>query len=174
MKFKIFVAICFVFLFQTGCATQRKPIIDVKQQFAIAALQYEDMLLAQHDITKFPQSTNPDGNLGYRPAKWWCSGFFGGSLWYIYEFTGEEKWKIAADKWTKALENEKYDTGTHDLGFKLFCSFGNGYRLTKNKEYVEPLLTGAKSLATRFHPEYGVIKSWDHYTKCDYPVSLTI
>jgi unsaturated chondroitin disaccharide hydrolase len=128
--------------------------------------------LSHPDITKFPQSTKPDGSPDNRVSSWWCSGFFGGSLWYIYEFTGDTKWKKAANIWTMAVEKEKYNKGTHDLGFMLYCPFGNGYRLTKNKAYLEPMLTGAKSLATRYHPAYGVIKSWDHYRDCKYPVII--
>ncbi|WP_337042759.1 glycoside hydrolase family 88 protein [Emticicia sp. 17c] len=144
--------------------------IDVAKEFAFAAQQYEGMLKSHPDITKTPQSTNPDGSPRDMPTSWWCSGFFGGSLWYIFEQTKDPKWKEAADKWTMAIEKEKYNTGTHDLGFMLYCPFGNGYRLTKNEKYKEIMLTGAKSLATRFDPKVGVIKSWNNWQGYKYPV----
>lgn len=152
-------------LFLAWACTQKG--MDVKKEFDFASKQYERMLKAHTDTTQFPQSINPDGTFKTMPAEWWCSGFFGGSLWYLYEYTQDEKWKTEAHRWTMAVEKEKYNTTTHDLGFMLYCPFGNGYRLTKNEAYVEPMLTGAKSLATRFHPEYGVIKSWDGFG--DYP-----
>ncbi|MFN7116996.1 MAG: glycoside hydrolase family 88 protein [Saprospiraceae bacterium] len=145
--------------------------IDVKKEMEFAAQQYNLMLKSLSDTTKFPQSINPDGSLRLMPSSWWCSGFFGGSLWYLYEYNKESKWKEAAELWTMAVEKEKYNTRTHDLGFMLYCPFGNGYRLTQNPVYKEVMLTGAASLATRFNPDYGVIKSWDGFLgKYDYPV----
>ncbi|MDJ1483799.1 glycoside hydrolase family 88 protein [Cytophagaceae bacterium YF14B1] len=146
--------------------------IDVKKQFTLAAQQYELLLKSHPDITKFPQSSNADGSPRDMASSWWCSGFFGGSLWYLYEYTKDPKWKDAAHKWSMAVEKEKNNTTTHDLGFMLYCPFGNGYRLTKNETYKDIMLTGAKSLATRFHPEYGVIKSWEKFANYDYPVII--
>jgi len=171
MKLRFISTFCLLLVFKVGFS-QNKPVVDVKKEFAFAAKQYEGMLLSHPDITKFPQSTKPDGSPDNRVSSWWCSGFFGGSLWYIYEFTGDNKWKKAANNWTKAVEKEKYNKGTHDLGFILYCTFGNGYRITKNKEYIEPMLTGAKSLVTRFNPAYGVIKSWNQFQDCKYPVII--
>ncbi|MFN3852738.1 MAG: glycoside hydrolase family 88 protein [Spirosomataceae bacterium] len=147
--------------------------INVKKEFEFAAKQYEGMLASHPDITQFPQSTNPDGSPRNMKSSWWCSGFFGGSLWYIYESTKDPKWKEAAEKWTMAVEKEQYNTGTHDLGFMLYCPFGNGYRLTKNEKYKEIMLTGAKSLSTRFDPKVGLIKSWNKFQgKYEYPVII--
>lgn len=146
--------------------------IDVKKEIDFASKQYELMLKTHPDYTKTPQSVNPDGTLRDMPTSWWCSGFFGGSLWYLYEYTKNPKWKVAADKWSMAVEKEQYNTDTHDLGFMLYCPFGNGYRLTKNPKYKEIMLTGAKSLATRFNPKIGVIKSWNKFQSYDYPVII--
>jgi unsaturated chondroitin disaccharide hydrolase len=48
------------------------------------------------------------------------------------------------------------------LGFQIFNSFGNGYRLTKNPEYKEIILKTADTLATLFNPKAGTILSWPH------------
>lgn len=155
--------------FNTTVFTQ----IDVKKEFEFITKQYEGMLHSHPDITKFPQSTNPDGSRRDMPSEWWTPGFFSGSLWYIYEYTNDPKWKAVADKWTMAIQKEQYNTTTHDLGFMLYCSFGNGYRLTKNEMYKKILLVGANSLAKRFNPKVGVIKSWDKFqNKYDYPVII--
>ncbi|TKC01529.1 glycoside hydrolase family 88 protein [Pedobacter cryotolerans] len=151
---------------------QKKSVINIDKAFESAAKQYTNMLATHPDLTKFPQSTKKNGEIDNRTSEWWCSGFFGGSLWYLYEFTGEDKWKVAADKWTTALDKEKHNTRTHDLGFMLYCPYGNGYRLTQNTAYIEPMLTGANSLATRFNPKYGLIKSWDKHADCEYPVII--
>jgi len=166
----LFVALMALAL--VGKTQSNAPKVDVAKQFELAARQYEGMLAAHPDVTKFPQSTKPDGTPDDRTANWWCSGFFGSSLWYLFEYTGNEKWKTAAHKWTMAVESQKNNKGTHDLGFMLYGPFGNGYRLTQNPDYLEPLTTGAASLATRFKPSVGLIKSWDKHDNCDYPVII--
>jgi unsaturated chondroitin disaccharide hydrolase len=140
-----------------------QPKVDVQKEIEFAKAQYDLMLKANTDITRFPQSIKKDGTLDTRKSEWWCSGFFGGSLWYIYEYTKDDKWKDAAHKWTMAVEKEKYNTTTHDLGFMLYCPFGNGYRLTNNETYKEIMLIGAESLSTRFSDKVGLIKSWDDW-----------
>jgi len=146
--------------------------LNVDKEIQDAAIQYKGMLNSHSDITKFPQSILPNGEASNRSSDWWCSGFFGGSLWYLFEHTKDTNWRAAADKWSMAVEKEKYNKGTHDLGFMLYCPFGNGYRLTKNETYKNIMVTGASSLASRFNPDYGVIKSWNKWNNYDYPVII--
>jgi len=94
-------------------------------------------------------------------TKWWCSGFYPGTLWYLYEHTGDQELLNYAHERTMLVKDQKNNTGTHDLGFMLYCSFGSGLRLTGNKDYEEILLTGAQSLLTRYNKNVGCIKSWD-------------
>lgn len=75
-----------LFIFLTFNALSQSKI-DVKKQFVLAAQQYEGMLKSHQDITKTPQSTLPDGSPRDMPTSWWCSGFFGGSLWFLFEET---------------------------------------------------------------------------------------
>ena len=62
------------------------------------------------------------------------------------------------------LTREQYNKGTHDLGFMLNNSFGQGYRITGDATYREVLLSGASSLASRYNDTVGCIKSWDGQT----------
>ena len=91
----------------------------------------------------------------------WCGGFWPGVLWYDYEATKNEEIRRQAEKFTASLEflshTPAYD---HDLGFLMFCSFGNGYRLTNNPKYKQVILDTADSLATLFNPKVGTILSW--------------
>ena len=57
------------------------------------------------------------------------------------------------------------------MGFILNCSYGNGYRLTQDPHYRDVLIQGARTLSTRFKPEVGLIRSWDH-GKWKYPVII--
>ncbi|MGE5496519.1 MAG: glycoside hydrolase family 88 protein [Syntrophothermus sp.] len=144
---------------------------EAQEMLDFAAVQYMKMMEALPDSV-FPRSFDSTSNkLVTSDYEWWCSGFFPGSLWYLYEYTGDNKIREAAERKTAAVERAKFITSHHDLGFMLYCSFGNGLRLTKNEKYKEILLTGAKSLATRFNSRVGCIKSWD-WTKWEYPVII--
>jgi unsaturated chondroitin disaccharide hydrolase len=128
----------------------------------IAKEHLKNNLEKHKDSLSFPRTIKPDGSLKGVPSPDWTSGFYSGNLWQMYDYTKDKKWEQAARYWTAGLEKEKFNTHTHDLGFMLYCSFGNGYRLTNDPVYKEILLQGAKSLTTRFSPVTGCIKSWDH------------
>jgi len=102
----------------------------------------------------------------------WTSGFFPGVLWFLFEYTGKEQWKSDAEKYTANIEREKTNGSTHDMGFKVYCSFGTGYRLTKDAHYKQVIIESAKTLSTRFNPVAGAIKSWDNRTGWRYPVII--
>ena len=102
----------------------------------------------------------------------WTSGFFPGVLWFLFEYTGKEQWKSDAEKYTANIEREKTNGSTHDMGFKVYCSFGTGYRLTKDAHYKQVIIESAKTLSTRFNPVAGAIKSWDNRTRWRYPVII--
>lgn len=116
------------------------------------------------DYSMMPRNIAPDSicwTCRKASAEEWCSGFWPGVLWYDYEDTGRDDIKDMADKYTRSLhtivERPVFD---HDLGFLIFCSYGNGYRLTHNPDYKEAILAAADSLATLFNPNVGTICSW--------------
>ena len=119
-----------------------------------------------------PRSIDSDGNLVASDIWWWCSGFYPGSLWLVYEYTGDEGIRTLAEKHTAMLDTLQYRTNDHDVGFQLNCSYGNGFRLTGNPEYREILCNGARSLATRFNPVVGCTRSWDHGRTWKFPVII--
>jgi rhamnogalacturonyl hydrolase YesR len=47
------------------------------------------------------------------------------------------------------------------VGFMLYCSSGNGFRLTGEEKYHEIITTGAHSLMTRYKDKPGLVRSWD-------------
>jgi len=108
-----------------------------------------------------PRTISKDGKLELVVSRDWTSGFFPGELWYMYEYTKDKKWEELARKYTNPLEREKTNAGTHDMGFKVYCSFGNGYRLTKDVKYKDIMLESARTLITRYNPTVGCIRSWD-------------
>jgi unsaturated chondroitin disaccharide hydrolase len=150
---------------------QTKKKVNVDKVLDIAQQHYRNMLAVNTDPNLIPRSTEPNGTLKLVKSPDWCSGFVAGMLWYLYDFSKKEEWKTHAHKWTMALANEQFNKKTHDLGFMLWCSFGNGYRLTKDTSYIAILINGANSLSSRFNPNAGVIRSWD-FGKWMYPVII--
>ncbi|MDH6534397.1 rhamnogalacturonyl hydrolase YesR [Parabacteroides sp. PM5-20] len=108
-----------------------------------------------------PTTLKPDSSVYYCGYADWRSGFFPGSVWLLYELTGDEILLSLADKYSKGMEEAKNLTQHHDVGFMVGCSFGNGFRITGNPAYLEVIVQAAKSLSTRFRPVAGVLQSWD-------------
>ena len=101
-----------------------------------------------------------DGKLDMRSIYWWTSGHFPGSLWYLYEATGDDFFKERATVWTEFVAPNSKVSDNHDVGFIMYCSFGNARRLLKTDRYDALLLETADSLSKRFNPGLGVIRSW--------------
>jgi len=123
------------------------------------------------DSRRYPRSTSPDGTWRTVEIRDWTSGFFPGILWYMHELTGEKTFEQSARRWTEGLTPIQWYAGSHDVGFMVFCSFGNGYRLTHEESYKVVILQAARTLATRFNPTVGCIKSWNN-PKWDFPVII--
>jgi len=100
------------------------------------------------------------------PPSDWVSGFYPGCLWYLYKYKKEhgasdaEHIRSLAEKWTEGLKEQQFTTSNHDIGFMIFDSFGNAYRLTTNTSYLPIINQAAESLSTRFVPKTGMIRSW--------------
>ena len=161
-------------LLLAGC-TPRETMPELTDRvFAVAAAQYEQLEGRLTDET-LPRSVASDGKFIPSNIRWWCSGFYPGSLWYIYEYTGDKTFRELAEKNTFKLYPLKQKGTDHDLGFQMNCSFGNAYRITGEQKYLEPIHTSARVLAGRFSPVTGVIRSWDFVRKgrdWKYPVII--
>jgi unsaturated chondroitin disaccharide hydrolase len=146
-----------------GHENSEKPLkLVIKESLDLAMIQYTSMAAVLKDsVLLLPKTADRNGNLITCTSSWWTSGFFPGSLWYLYEYSGDETLKNNAELYSTRVENQKYTTNNHDVGFILMCSFGNGLRITGNDSYKEVLLHGANSLAARFRKGAGVIQSWD-------------
>lgn len=115
--------------------------------------------------------TFDNNKVEYKTLSGWTSGFFPGSLWYVYEYTKDEAFRQMAVKQTRKLSGIVGMKTHHDIGFQVNCSYGNAYRLTGEKYYFEVMNDAAAKLARRFSPVTGVIKSWDN-KKWNYPVII--
>lgn len=151
-----------IVLFMGACAQKEnlKEKIDTTLQTAAAQYAY---LAEQVPEGRYPKTYNPQNDqLETSNAGWWCSGFYPGTLLYLHEATSTPALKTEALKVMEDLKKEQFNTSTHDLGFMMYCSFGNAQRLDPNSEYEAVLMNSAKSLATRYSETVGCIRSWDN------------
>ncbi len=125
-----------------------------------AARQYGFLLQQAKGNKGFPR-TLENNQIRFVGPLDWTSGFIPGSMWYLAEATGSDKWRQAAIAYTEATAPAKFDKSQHDLGFMLYCGYGNGLRLTGNAAYRDALLAGATTLVTRFNPNVAALQSWD-------------
>lgn len=101
----------------------------------------------------------------------WTCGFFPGSLWYAYELTGDDYYKEQASHFTNMLNPIRYYKKTHDLGFMVYCSYGNALRLSANDTIPAVMVETADNLCERFDAKIGCIRSWD-FGKWNFPVII--
>lgn len=152
---------------------QEEPLSGVIER-GLNVSRQQTLLLAKEMEAKENRlpKTYENGVLQTANYKSWISGFFPGLLWYLYEDTPTEELKKYAELYTLRVMPAKDMTSTHDLGFMLYCSFGNGYRLTGNKSYMDVMKVGAESLASRYNDKVGAIKSWNSNKKWQFPVII--
>uniref|UniRef100_UPI00321683C1 glycoside hydrolase family 88 protein n=1 Tax=uncultured Draconibacterium sp. TaxID=1573823 RepID=UPI00321683C1 len=139
---------------------EKADIISDNIACAVAHNEVQTRLIEESGKVLIPR-TIEDGKIKYVSTSSWVSGFYAGSIWYMYELTGDEKWKNLAVKYTEHLEEVKNLKWHHDIGFMIECSYGNGLRLAKGESYKDVIITAAQSLSTRFRPNAGVIQSWN-------------
>jgi len=144
----------------------------IKDQFEFAGKQYK--ILQQHTpADRLPKTYYAkDNKWETSDAKWWCSGFYPGTLLYIYEYTKDTAILNEAKRKLAVLQPKDKLKGTHDLGFMMFCSFGNAYRILHDPLYKKVIDTAANTLSLRYHPEVKAIQSWEKNKVFTYPVII--
>ncbi|QDO94270.1 glucuronyl hydrolase [Formosa sediminum] len=155
-----------------GCDSKKKEapvssqaaeeIINTDHVLDLSVTKVKTALASLKESDSFPRNITPgqkDWNLvGVRD---WCSGFWPGVLWYAYEHSKDPQIKAGAERFTAPLKEIAYTPAdNHDIGFMVYCSYGNGYRLTGNEEYKKIMLAAADTLATLYNPKVGTILSW--------------
>jgi hypothetical protein len=148
-----------------SCSSQQHAAADkalnsmIDKNFKGADAQYK-LMMQLLPADQFPKTFEHD-SLKTSNSGWWCSGFYPGSLLYIYEQTKDTVLYNEAKRMLGLLAKEQFNTTTHDLGFMMYCSFGNALRLDSDEAYKQILINSARSLSTRFNSTVGCIRSWD-------------
>ncbi|WP_158837298.1 glycoside hydrolase family 88 protein [Polaribacter sp. L3A8] len=157
--------------FLVSCKTEKKERYNSQKKLEN---RYTKLLLYKVDSLAFPRSYNPkEKKIKKVPSKDWTSGFFAGNIWQIYQITGNPKDKELAQKWTAFIEKEKYNDKTHDMGFKVYNSFGQALKHNNNQKYKDIIVKSAQTLSSRFNKTVGSIRSWDfNKDKWNFPVII--
>lgn len=165
--------IFFCALLVSSC-TANDPVIGLTDKvFELAKIQYSamDSCLTERQN---PCIADKEGRLRTAGQGWWGSGFFPGSLWYVYEYTADTGFRDLAWKHTDRLSVLIDGKTDHDIGFQIHCSYGNALRLTRDSSAILPTyIAAAQKLGRRFSPVTGTIKSWDNLRgRWTYPVII--
>ena len=170
MKSRTFFILVFIFLVSLGCFSCKTTATDdfsIDSEIAYCRSQAMRTLVSIPSLDKIPNSMDLDSiKWRYTQVGSWTCGFWPGILWYLYEDTKDNMWREAAGKVTDMIAPLAYRKAkSHDSGFIMMCSLGNGYRLTGKPEYKEGLLHAADSLAMLYNPVVGTILSWPGMVK---------
>lgn len=159
----ILFSITFLLMPAWACSANSTMTTLCNDDINFAVRQYTLMLddIGRKGPVKLPKTINKMSQRVMIPIDDWCSGFFAGSLWYLYQLTGDKSWASQARRYTECLDSIQYLTWHHDVGFMIGCSYLNGYRIHPTKAYKKVIVQTAKSLSTRFRPGAGVIQSWN-------------
>lgn len=157
----LFLGATFCFAQRTSFRQDKSLLQTINQNFKDADAQYK-VLIKELPQNQFPKTYHPDTKkLETSSSGWWCSGFYPGTLLYLYQQTKDQVLLTEANRMLNILQKEQYNKTTHDLGFMMYCSFGNAEKINLKPAYRQILINSAKSLSTRFDPKVGCIKSWD-------------
>lgn len=146
------------------CHAENNDISNViNNDINFSTRQYSLMLqqIGREGKVRIPKTIDKLGRMVYIPIDDWCSGFFPGSLCYLYQLTNDKSWLLQSKRFTETLDSIQYLTWHHDVGFMIGSSYLNIYRLNPNKAYKKAIIQTAKSLCTRFRKKAGVIQSWN-------------
>jgi len=176
MKYKLLLISLLVLMhttpFAQNATRNQKMTKLISENFALADSQYRYMMKLIPAV-ELPQSYDKNAKqVLTKEITWWCTGFYPGSLLYIYEQTKDETIKAEAIRALKVIEPNQTYTGNHDLGFMMYCSFGNAYRLFKDEKYKQIIFKSAESLATRYRPTLKLIQSWNKNQYFNSPVII--
>ncbi|MDE5419046.1 glycoside hydrolase family 88 protein [Labilibaculum sp. DW002] len=153
-----------ILIITVSCSNEKKAIekLDTDKVLEYCVEKAQETMNDLTDVDSLPRNIYPGQKKWNKVGnKDWTCGFWPGVLWYAYEASNDSTILKKAKDFTNPLQAVlDVPVDNHDLGFMLYCSFGNGYRLTQDPEYHDFLIEAADSLATLYNPKVGTILSW--------------
>ncbi len=164
------LTVCIASMWLAACSSKKhtQELEFVNENIAFATQQFNRMIASLPNVDSaaldriIPVTTDAAGRVYTSHPYGWTIGFFPGSLWQLYELTKDTVWMNRAASWTHRLEYLKRFTDNHDIGFMMYCSYGNANRLAPRSEYKKILVESANALSTRFIQKAQIIKSWNY------------
>lgn len=98
-----------------------------------------------------------------RGRDWWTNGFWGGILWQLFHYCGDERFKKEAIHQEERLAKALYEFRDihHDVGFLWLHTAIAHYRETGDKQAYRTGLHAANLLAGRFNVDGNFLVSWN-------------
>lgn len=136
-------------------------VLQIRQKLAWSSEKNKD---------KLPYTTDPEGNYIDRAEAndcnglgWWTNGFWGGTMWLLYQDTHQESYKRIAQASEDRLDKcfDFFYALSHDVGFQFQPTAVADYRLTGREVSRKRGLHAATILAGRFNPVGKFIRAWD-------------
>jgi hypothetical protein len=138
----------------------------------------------------FPEIVPQQGRWEYREPEFWTCGFFPGTLYALLERSIRYPASLGTDgaglgssvamrnhllplckSWSEPLHAMASRTDTHDIGFIVMPALKRDWELFGNERSLNSIVQAAHSLATRYIPKAGAIRSWDCLLKKDITVT---
>lgn len=123
---------------------------------------------------KIPYTTingEHDNRVG-KGITWWTNGFWGGTMWLMYEATGNEEYRKTAERSEELLDDalRQYKALHHDVGFMWHLTSGANYRLTGNEASAVRNFFAATTLFSRYNIDGDFIRAWNGEAQAGYSI----
>ncbi len=161
--------VTFSLLFAVSCGNNGAREL-VRRDVNGSASQIKTLIALTAESDSLPRTVK-NGSIKMIDAYDWTSGFYPGTLWKLYDLTGDSLFLNRAITATAKLYPVKDYRSTHDLGFMIFCSYGEQYAALHDTLSVRVIDDAAESLYSRYAPAIGLIRSWD-FGEWNYPVII--
>ena len=118
---------------------------------AMEFAQQQVRALVERDPDFYPMYTE-DGKWRHKKEAWtrWCDGFLPGMMWIFAKRTGSQEWMQLGERYSRPLEERKFDRDVHDLGFIFFSTYHRWHALTGDDELDQVVIQAGQTLALRF------------------------
>ncbi len=107
--------------------------------------------LVERDPGFYPMYTE-GGKWRHNKEAWtrWCDGFLPGMMWIFAKRTGDKLWMELGERYSRPLEERKFDRDVHDLGFIFFSTYHRWHELTGDPDLDAVVIQAGQTLAKRF------------------------